>query len=196
MKIIKNSSLVKGQIKGQLQSPIQALTLLELVIVLTILVGLAGMVVASIPGLLRQASAATVGAGAAQVDAAMQYYRTTKGKFPDGYDSLIEAPYTLLRSLPAGSLRQLKPKDLDNADRPLLAAAGIRTTWMHATNSEELGVTFCPLTTTKALDVTAGGYASDDVAAINTTRFDVDAVFGPGTRTGGTNEIFAVFAPS
>ena len=138
----------------------RALTLIELVVVLAILVALAGAVLGAIPALLRQTSAATVGAGAAQVDAAMQYFRTTKSHYPDGYDSLLEAPYTLLKSLPKGSLRQLKPKDLDNADRPLLAAAGIRTTWMHDTNSGADGVTFHPLTTTKSFDSTARGQPS------------------------------------
>ena len=99
----------------------------------------------------------------------------------------------MLSTLPSGSLRQLKPKDLDNADRPVLAAAGIRTTWMHNPSSAEAGVTFQPTGPAKAFDCTAGGYASDDVAALDTTRFDVDAAFGPGTRKGGSNEIFAVF---
>jgi len=171
----------------------RALTLIELVVVLAILVALAGAVLGSIPALLRQTAAATAGAGAAQVDAAMQYFRIIRGRYPDGYDSLLEAPYTLLSSLPTGSLRQLKPKDLDNADRPFLSAAGIRTTWMHSTNPAIDGVTFLPLTSTKSFDAAAGGFAADDVAALDTNRFDVDAAFGPGTRTGGVNEIFAVF---
>lgn len=171
----------------------RALTLLELVVVLAILVALAGAVLGAIPALLRQTSAATAGAGAAQVDAALQYFFSTQGRYPDGYDSLIEAPYTLLSSLPKGSLRQLKPKDLDNADRPILAAVGIRTTWMHALDPGTEGVTFRSVTSTKAFDSTAGGFAADDVAALDTDRFDVDAAFGPGTRTGGSNEIFAVF---
>lgn len=171
----------------------RALTLLELVVVLAVLVALAGAVLGAIPALLRQTSAATAGAGAAQVNAAMQYFRSSQGRYPDGYDSLIQAPYTLLSSLPKGSLRQLKPKDLDNADRPLLAAVGVRTTWRHPVDPGAAGVTFVPVTSTKAFDALAGGYAADDVAALDTDQFDVDAVFGAGTRTGGSNEIFAVF---
>ncbi len=174
-------------------SGMRALTLLELVVVLAVLVALAGVVLGSIPALLRQTSAAACGAGAAQVDGAMQYFRVKNGFFPDRFDSLIEAPYRLLSTLPRGTLRQLKPKDLDNADRPILAAAGIRTTWMHNPANLEEGITFQSTGPTKAFDSTAGGYASDDVAALDTTKFDVDAAFGPGTRRGGSNEIFAVF---
>lgn len=171
----------------------RGLTLIELVVVLAILMALAGIVLGSIPALLRQTSAATAGAGAAEVNAAMLYYRTHKGGFPDGYDSLLEAPYTLLKTLPKGSLHQLKPKDLDNADRPFLAAVGIRTTWQHDPTNDASGVTFRPLTWLKTFDSTLGGVASDDVAALDTTRIDVDDLFGPGTKKGGINEIFAVF---
>lgn len=171
----------------------RGLTLIELVVVLAVLVALAGIVLGSIPALLRQTSAATAGAGAAEVNAAMQHFRVTRGRYPDGYDSLLEAPYTLLKTLPKGSLRQLKPKDLDNADRPFLSAAGIRTTWQHDPTNTAAGVTFRAVTTNKTFDAAAGGYASDDVAALDTTRIDADALFGPGTRTGGSNEIFAVF---
>lgn len=171
----------------------QGLTLVELVVVLAVLMALTGIVLSSIPSLFRQTSAATAGAGAAEVNAAIQYFRVRKYLFPDSYDSLLEAPYTLLATLPKGSRRQLKPKDLDNADRPFLAAVGIRTTWQHNPTNDAEGVTFRPLTGIKSFDATAGGFASDDVAALDTTRIDVDAVFGPGTLRGGINEIFAVF---
>lgn len=171
----------------------RGLTLLELVIVLAILTALAGMVVGSFPNLLRQTSAAAGAAGASEINAAMLYFRTNKGRYPDGYDSLMEAPYTLLKSLPKGSYHQLKPKDLDNADRPFLSAVGIRTTWRHDTTNDSVGVTYRPLTSIKTFDATAGGFAADDVAAIDTTKIDVDDLFGPGTQKGGINEIFAVF---
>lgn len=172
---------------------VRGLTLLELVLVLAVLVALTGIVLGSIPTLLRRASGVGAGAAAAEVEVALQHFRATRGRYPDGYDSLLEAPYTLLKALPKGTLRQLKPKDLDNADRPCLSAVGIRTTWRHDPARTAEGVTFRPLTATKAFDATAGGYASDDVAALDTARVDVDVLFGPGTRTGGSNEIFAVF---
>jgi len=190
---MKYVSIAPGRANPLFRWPCRGLTLVELVVVLAILAAVAGIVLGSIPALLRQTSAASAGAGAAEVNAAIQYFKTRKYCFPDGYDSLLEAPYTLLKTLPKGSLHQLKPKDLDNADRPFLAAVGIRTTWRHNPTNDAEGVTFRPLTNTKTYDATAGGVAADDVAALNTAEIDVDALFGPGTRRGGINEIFAVF---
>lgn len=101
------------------------------------------------------------------------------------------APYTLYRRLPAGSLRQLRPRDLDNADRPILRAAGITTTWRHDTNVTE-GVTFAPPTGIKAFDATAAGFAADDMAELHPTRVNVNALFGAGTRKGTPTEVFLV----
>ncbi len=168
------------------------LTLIELVMVLAVLAALAGLVSASMPGLTRRSAHAVGGAGAAQIARAMQSYRSAKGHYPDGYDSLLEGKYQLLKAMPKGSYRQLKPKDLDNADRPFLRRAGISNTWRHDTNGT-LGITFRPVTAIKAFDATKGGTLSDDVAALDTTKIDVDSLFGPGTRKGTTNEIFAVF---
>ena len=167
-------------------------TLIELITVLAIFAALAGLVSASMPGVTRRSAHATGAAGAIQIARAMQSYRVAKGHYPDGYDSLLEGPYLLLKALPAGSHRQLKPKDLDNADRPFLRRAGITNTWRHDPNGT-VGVTFRPMTSVKAFNALAGGTAADDVAALDPTKIQVDALFGPGTRKGTPNEIFVVY---
>ena len=168
------------------------LTLVELVLVLAVLAAVAGLVSASMPGMTRRSALATGAAGATQIARAMLSFRTAKGQYPDGYDSLLEGPYRLLKALPKGSYHQLKPKDLDNADRQFLRRAGIKTSWRHDTNGPT-GVTFRPLTTIKAFDALAGSTISDDVAALDPNKIDVDSMFGPGTRKGTSNEIFVVY---
>jgi prepilin-type N-terminal cleavage/methylation domain-containing protein len=168
------------------------LTLIELIVVLALLAAVAGLVSASMPNLTRRAAHAAGAAGAQQITRAMMSFRTSKGFYPDGYDSLTEYKYVVLKALPKGSYRQLKPKDLDNADRPFLRRAGIKTTWRHDTNGP-VGVTFRAVTAVKAFDALAGGTIADDVAALDPHKIDVDALFGPGTQKGTSNEIFAVF---
>lgn len=167
------------------------LTLIELVVALAVLVALAGIVSLAAPGLLRRSSAAAGAASADGLNRAIEIHRILNGTYPDGFDSLLEAPYTLYRRLPAGSLRQLRPRDLDNADRPILRAAGITTTWRHDTNVTD-GVTFAPPTGIKAFDATAAGVAADDMAELHPTRVNVNALFGAGTRKGTPTEVFLV----
>lgn len=169
----------------------RGLTLIELVVVLSVLVALAGIASLVAPDLLRRTSAATGAAAADGLNRALEVHRLLNGTFPDGFDSLLEAPYTLYRRLPAGSLRQLRPRDLDNEDRPILRAAGITTTWRHDTNAAE-GVTFAPLTSHKAFDAAAGGFAADDMAELHPSRVNVNALFGAGTRKGTPTEVFLV----
>lgn len=169
----------------------KGLTLIELVVAVAVLVALAGIVSLAAPDLVRRASAATGAASADGLNRAMEIHRILNGTYPDGFDSLLEAPYTLYRRLPAGSLRQLRPRDLDNADRPILQAAGITTTWRHDTNVTD-GVTFAPLTDIKAFDATAAGFAADDMAELHPTRVNVNALFGAGTRKGTPTEVFLV----
>jgi prepilin-type N-terminal cleavage/methylation domain-containing protein len=170
----------------------RGLTLIELVVTLAILVMVAGLVSAMTPNLLRRASHASGGAAAANLDRAVHLQYLLQRTYPDGFDSLLEAPYTLYRQLPAGSLRQLRPKDLDNADRGMLAAVGIRSTWQH--DPVPAGaVTWQAVTQTKTFDATAGGFAADDVAMLNLARIDPNTLFGAGTVKGTPQEIFAVF---
>lgn len=167
------------------------LTLIELVVVIAILSAIAGLVTSFFTGMVQRSSVVVGSASAMDLIRALERHRTRSGGFPDGYDSLIEAPYTLYSAIPAAARRQLKPKDLDNADRVVLHSYGITTTWMHAAPDGQ-AVTWQPLSNTKALDVTAGGFAADDVAALDTSRINPDVLFGRGTRRGTVNESFVV----
>lgn len=170
---------------------IRAVTLVELVIVLVIVCMATGLVAWVGAQLLRRSVAIASAAVASEVASAMGRHQARTGGLPDGYDSLIEAPYTVFAFIPAAARRQLKPKDLDNADRPILAAHGITTTWMHPA-PDGSGVSWQALSDTKAFDATAGGFASDDVVALDTRRVNPDDLFGTGVAKGTTHETFMV----
>jgi len=68
-----------------------ALTLLELLVVLTILIALGGIVVASLPGLLERTQAATASANVSEIDSAIRRgLLTNQGKIGNRFDSLIQ----------------------------------------------------------------------------------------------------------
>jgi hypothetical protein len=172
--------------------PTAALTLVELVVVLVVIAAVATLV-AHLGGSLIQRSAGVSGATtASELVRVIGTYHARTGRYPDGFDSLIQAPYTLYSAIPTAARRQLKPKDLDNADRAILAAEGISTTWMHAVPGSE-PVTWQETTGNKAFDASAGGFASDDVAALDTSRIDPNSLFGPGIRRNTVNESFVLF---
>lgn len=170
---------------------VRAVTLVELVVVLVIVCMATGLVAWVGAQLLRRSVAMASAGVASQVASAIGRHQARTGGLPDGYDSLMEAPYTLFSFIPAAARRQLRPKDLDNADRPILAAHGITTTWMHPP-PDGSGVSWQELTDAKALDVTAGGFASDDVVALDTRRINPNALFGLDVAKGTTNETFMV----
>ncbi len=169
----------------------RALTLIELVVVVALLSAVAAMVSRVGSGMVEKSAHAVGSASLMDLMRAMERHRAIHGTFPDGYDSLLEAPYTLYRGIPDRARRQLKPKDLDNADRIILRANGITTTWMHSLPLEE-PVTWQAMSNVKSFDSFAGGFAADDVAALETARIDPDVLFGRGTRKGTVNESFIV----
>lgn len=147
----------------------RAFTLIELVVVLALLSAVAAMVSRMGSGMVEKSAHAVGSASLMDLMRAMERHRAIHGTFPDGYDSLLEAPYTLYRGIPDRARRQLKPKDLDNADRIILRANGITTTWMHSLPLEE-PVTWQAMSNVKSFDSFAGGFAADDVAALETAR--------------------------
>lgn len=168
-----------------------AVTLVELVVVVAVIAAVAGMVSAHFPSLLQRATATASSAALVDIRLAVERHRLRTGRFPDGYDSLLQAPYTLYTAIPDASRRQLRPKDLDNPDRRILRDHGITTTWIHAAPTGQ-PVTWQPVSSAKALDVHATGFVSDDVAILDTTRIDPNALFGPGIRKGTPQESFLV----
>jgi Tfp pilus assembly protein PilE len=74
----------------QTNSPRRGLTLLELLVVLTILIALGGIVVASLPGLLERTQAATAAANVSEIDAAIRRgLLTNQGTLGNRFDSLV-----------------------------------------------------------------------------------------------------------
>jgi type II secretory pathway pseudopilin PulG len=168
-----------------------ALTLIELLVVVALLSAVAAMISRMGSGVVEKSAQAVGSASLTELMRALERHRMRHGVYPDGYDSLLEAPYTLYTGIPERSRRQLKPKDLDNADRVVLRANGINTTWRHSLPLEE-PVTWQVMSSVKAFDSFAGGFAADDVAALETARIDPDRLFGRGTRKGTINESFVV----
>lgn len=72
-------------------APRSGLTLLELLVVLTILIALGGIVVASLPGLLERTQAATAVANVSEIDSAIRRgLMTNQGKVGNRFDSLVD----------------------------------------------------------------------------------------------------------
>ena len=68
----------------------RALSLLELLVVLTILIALAGIVVSSLPGLLSRTQTATAAANVSEIDNALRGYQLTQsGQIGNRFDSVI-----------------------------------------------------------------------------------------------------------
>ena len=76
-------------------NPVAALTLVELVVVLVLVCIVAGMAAWVGTRLLRRSVAIASAAITSEVLAAMARHHARTGSWPDGYDSLIQAPYTL-----------------------------------------------------------------------------------------------------
>lgn len=181
----------KSWSSGARRHATQALTVIELVVVVAILSAVAAMVSRMGAGMVEKSAHAVGSASLMDLMRAMERHRAVHGTYPDGYDSLLEAPYTLYSGIPDRARRQLKPKDLDNADRVILRSNGITTSWMHSLPLQE-PVTWQALSNVKAFDSFARGFAADDMAALETRRINPDLLFGRGTRKGTVNESFIV----
>lgn len=86
---------------GRPATPRRALTLVELVVVLAILVALSGMIVPLVQGLGHQTNAATNATVVDDVNRALGSYAARSGTQPDGWDSLLgktQARFTRLHS--------------------------------------------------------------------------------------------------
>ncbi len=71
-------------------SPPNGLTLLELLVVITILIAISGIVVATLPGLLNRTSTATDVANISQIDATVKRHMVLRqGRVGDRFDSLL-----------------------------------------------------------------------------------------------------------
>lgn len=78
-------------------------TLLELVIVLVVLVALAALVIPMLGWVRKQAEYATGASGAAEAMNNLELYRSSTGKYPDRFDSLITSSGELYTTTSSGT---------------------------------------------------------------------------------------------
>lgn len=84
-------------------APRRGLTLMELVVVLTILVGLAAVLVPLFPNLLRRTHKATDATQTSEVAKAVQLYQASYISYPDNFDLLTDGGTAFPAYLPGGS---------------------------------------------------------------------------------------------
>ncbi len=135
-------SFCKNSTNADRQSPglRRALTLLELVVVLAILVILSGMVVPLIDGLGHQANASTNATVVSDINRALGTYATRFEKFPDSWDSLLNSNnyglfLKLHPALTATTGALLTTTELTTTQIESLKAMGITTVY----DAEEVG---------------------------------------------------------
>lgn len=115
--------------------PRRALTLLELVVVMAILISLASILVPVLSSTQETANDSSMATNLTEMDKMIQVYAAANGgKFPNEYDSLVDASGALWSGLPAKSSSAavggyLTPKALSQWHVDRLSRAGITKVW-------------------------------------------------------------------
>ncbi len=133
------------------QSTRRAFTLVELIVVLMILVGLAAVLIPAITDMVARTSRSTASSNISEVAGAIQRYEAQYMRYPDGFDSLMEnAGGTDLGSLNTDLTAGLVDVTLDAQTLATLNAAGIFNVGIHANDAG----TFIATTSTALTDTT------------------------------------------
>ncbi len=106
----------------------RGLTLLELLVVLTILIALGGIVIATLPGLLDRAQSATAAANVPEIDAAIKRELVVhQGQIGNRFDSLITGNSSITGSIPryVGGSEIFQAVSLDDSELRALAQLGV-----------------------------------------------------------------------
>jgi Tfp pilus assembly protein PilE len=109
------------------------LTLLELVVVLTILVALGGIVVNMVPNMLGRSHYAACATNIPELGKSIEEFQALRGSYPDRYDSLRDSSGTLVTYLPSMMTNTFATNGLVSSptltasDVAALSAAGIKT---------------------------------------------------------------------
>ena len=106
----------------------RGLSLLELLVVLTILIALGGIVVSTLPGLLKRTQAATAAANVPEIDAAIRRNATiSQGQIGNRFDSLISGAASLDGGIPEyiGGSEVFEPTSLTASEIEALRQIGI-----------------------------------------------------------------------
>lgn len=109
----------------------KGLTLIELIVVLTVLVAISGLLLPQVDFLRRSSDKATGSAGIKGLAENVQLYRTLTGKYPDGWDSLMDESTTseLADSIATGS--KLTPTTLTANEASGLSKIGVANIFNH-----------------------------------------------------------------
>ncbi len=105
-----------------------ALTLLELLVVLTILIALGGIVIASLPGLLERTQSATAAANVPEIDAALKRNLLIRnGLLGNRFDALVTGSISINGDVASyiGGSETFESVPLNDADVNALAELGI-----------------------------------------------------------------------
>ncbi|MFO0942143.1 MAG: prepilin-type N-terminal cleavage/methylation domain-containing protein [Pirellulales bacterium] len=159
----------------------QAFTLIELIVVLTILVGLAGVLVPAVTNMVARTSRSTSALNITEIAGTIQRHEAIYLKYPDNLDSLMRnTTGTDLNKLSTSLTAGLVDVTIDVNTLATLANAGITTVGVHALDD----TTFNTPTLTALADqfVVKGLLAAKQVAlGLETTGTDGKyVVFGIG----------------
>lgn len=170
----------------------RGLTLIELVVVIAILAVLAMIVVPKLDGLQNNANHAAAANSVSDLGRYIQTYRTTKQRFPDGWDSLASGTSLWQVADLGAKTKGLHPTafasggkfaeyKLTGADVAGLKAVGITTLYKANTTltSKRPGDMFT--------DGTANNIASDAAVAKVISTSIIDHVYRANLKTGGTS---------
>ncbi|MFO0802969.1 MAG: hypothetical protein U0791_07575 [Gemmataceae bacterium] len=167
----------------------RALTLMELIVVLVILVGLAGILIPLFPSLIGRTHTASGATNDSELTKAIQVHEATYFQYPDQFDSLMGTGSTALFAKlptdgmnPVGGSTELNFAALTAGTATALTNAGIVNVW--DLNDATADPTFNPYGAARVL-AAGGNVAVLGTAAI--TRMNLPAgetyvVFGIGRR--------------
>ena len=138
-----NTSTTKRDQRSSAALPLRryGLTLLELLVVLTILIALSGIVVATLPGLLKKTQTATAAANVPEIDAAIKRNQLlNSGSIGNRFDSLVAQS----GQIPAyiGGSAMLQAVDVSQADVQALNEIGIFEVIPAAEDLQDVNATF------------------------------------------------------
>lgn len=102
------------------------LTLIELIVVLTILVGLAGLIIPMMPGMLARTHTTTGAANCAEINKAVQTYESVYQGLPYDLDALTDATGAAVADYIVNDAGQLSMITLDANQAAALKSAGIK----------------------------------------------------------------------
>ena len=129
----------------------KAFTLIELIVVLTILVGLAGVLIPTVTNMIGRTSRSTSAINISEIAGAVQRYEAIYGSYPDNFDSLMtDLVGTALNTLNSGLTAVTDDVTLDEDTLATLNNAGIINVGIHA----EDDTTFMLPTSTALTDET------------------------------------------